>query len=141
MATIWAICKYISTKKKHQFSDNIAWNMQNKIIDNTLHNNECPISYDTINTGEQYCICSQCKYNFLYSHLHTWLTCAQRCPICSNKWNNFVIYTNSPFDFTNLAFSFISLLHVISKAFVVIGMLLLFIYVASTIIATYLNLI
>lgn len=73
----------------------IVWNRVNKILLG-LKNTDCPITYNPINTGDEYCVCSTCKYNFsktafidtcVYSNKY-------KCPICRSQWTDWTIYTN-----------------------------------------------
>jgi hypothetical protein len=58
----------------------------------------CPILFETINAGEKYMSCHQCKNNFSEVAIKQWLECRRphqrTCPLCRVHWSNFEIYIN-----------------------------------------------
>ena len=71
------------------------WIIVYRIIDNMDQNNECPISLEIIKTGDLYCKCIQCKYNFCKEQLKISLNKNNICPLCRTQWINETIYINT----------------------------------------------
>lgn len=67
-----------------------------KLIE-TGKNDECPITYDTINYGDSYLCCSECKYNFseqaILKHLNG-NSMKKECPMCRSEWKDYCKYIN-----------------------------------------------
>jgi hypothetical protein len=75
-----------------------TWTNENKVIN--PDKSTCPINYEEITEGMQYCECSKCKNCFikdaLARHFEAGTTpSARKCPICRDPWTNWVIYTNT----------------------------------------------
>ena len=74
------------------------WPTINKLI--THKNTECPISLEVIKKGDEYCICTQCLYNFSKEELKTHFKTQNQnnhnitCPMCRAKWSDEIIYIN-----------------------------------------------
>jgi hypothetical protein len=73
-----------------------VWTSEHKVID--IERAMCPILYDTIAAGSEYCTCGVCNNNFTASALKHHLTTNSRknCPMCREPWMRWVVYTNSP---------------------------------------------
>ena len=71
------------------------WIIVYRIIDNMDQNNECPISLEIIKTGDSYCKCIQCKYNFCKEQLKISLDKNNRCPLCRTQWTDETVYVNT----------------------------------------------
>lgn len=75
------------------------WPTINKLI--TQRNTECPISLEVIKKGDEYCICTQCLYNFSKEELKTHFKTQNQinhditCPMCRAKWSDETIYINN----------------------------------------------
>jgi hypothetical protein len=76
----------------------IRWINENKVIN--PEKATCPINYEEITQGMQYCECSKCKNCYikdaLARHFEGKTTpSARKCPMCRETWSNYVIYTNA----------------------------------------------
>lgn len=76
----------------------ITWTNENKVIN--PEKATCPINYEEITEGMQYCECLKCKNCYikdaLARHFEGKTTPASRkCPMCREQWSNWVIYTNT----------------------------------------------
>lgn len=73
-----------------------TWAAEQKLID--PERNVCPILYDTIAAGAEYCTCAVCNNNFTAAALkhHLVTNSRKNCPMCREPWMRWVVYTNSP---------------------------------------------
>ena len=74
----------------------LTWITVDKMLD-TNKDNICPITYDTINLNDNYCICSTCSNSFKSDALIKWVEKSQTCPLCRSHWaeTNYIIYNNT----------------------------------------------
>lgn len=60
-------------------------------------NDECPITYESINYGDSYLCCKECKYNFseqaILKHLNG-NSIKKECPMCRSEWKDYCRYIN-----------------------------------------------
>jgi hypothetical protein len=76
----------------------IRWTNENKVIN--PEKATCPINYEEVTEGMQYCECSKCKNCYIKDALvrhfeGTTRSSARKCPMCREPWSNWVIYTNA----------------------------------------------
>ncbi len=62
------------------------WTIKYVIILETDRNIECPINLELIKLNDQYCKCSQCKYNFSKDALVEAFKTNNTCPMCRFEW-------------------------------------------------------
>ena len=82
---------YVETSINQSRYNNISqpWAKKPKLIEgDTL----CPVIYEEIE-GDYIC-CQQCKKNFDYSIIDTWIKPNKTCPLCRITWSDFTIYEN-----------------------------------------------
>jgi hypothetical protein len=74
---------------------NYVWKRINKILLG-IKNTDCPITYNPINKGAEYCTCDTCKYNFSKAAFID--SCEYyknyKCPMCKSPWTDWTIYIN-----------------------------------------------
>jgi hypothetical protein len=59
-----------------------------KQIDEFSRNSECPITYNTIEYGNFYVSCVQCRYNFSEVGMVRHLIRNNSCPMCRSEWKH-----------------------------------------------------
>ena len=72
------------------------WTVAYKII-NIEQNNECAISYEKFKKNCIYCVCNNCKYNFIKNNLEIYfkMSNSYNCPMCKKSWENKKVYINN----------------------------------------------
>jgi hypothetical protein len=70
------------------------WIIKYVIILETDRNMDCPINLDAIKLNDQYCRCTQCKYNFSKEALIESFKTNYTCPMCRAEWSDKTLYVN-----------------------------------------------
>jgi hypothetical protein len=70
-----------------------TWVRENRLLgeEHTM----CPISFETIEINDTYCVCDVCTHPFTPALIEIALRRSYTCPHCRTPWTNCVVYTNA----------------------------------------------
>lgn len=76
---------YFLSNEQHVFM------RENKLLQGE---NECPVNYNIIKSGDEYLNCGVCKKNFGLPIVQEWVEKRKSCPMCRQKWKIWKIFKN-----------------------------------------------